>query len=234
MSTTSFHSQRPASHRGCLAGGQPHTASHIPLANIWGTGRASSPARPYYLPQNPQAPTRTGTTSAATAQPSSNTNASASQSLLSNQAPSRTSSPAVTQSPKISRAPFRSQRRDVRLLLAVCLASACFGVTAWFAQATFSSTVSSRTRDIFKDVFKIDSGDTLTVLVLLSGVLGLLMGLVLDGVLESIQWLLTCRDNGVPMSTVLAVSGTTGSVGTLGIMCRSGSSIGARMWAAVK
>ena len=129
---------------------------------------------------------------------------------------------------------LRSRRRDPLLLLAVVLASACFAVTAWFAQATFSSTTSSRTNNALKNVLGVDTGDTLTILALLSGVLGFMMNLMLNETLDVWQWSLICRDNGVSLSTILAISGTTSSLGTMGLLVSRDPSTGARVWAAAK
>jgi hypothetical protein len=130
--------------------------------------------------------------------------------------------------------PFQSHRRDANLLFMSILASVCFAVTAWFAKATFSGTALTRTRNFFQSTFRVDIGNTLTILTILSRLLTLVTGLVLDRILEVLHWSLICRDQGASISTVLAISGTTGWLGALGIMCRKGPELVARLWAAIK
>jgi hypothetical protein len=130
--------------------------------------------------------------------------------------------------------PVHSHRRDITLLFMVVLASVCFIVTAWFAQATFSSTTFTRTRDFFKSEFRVDIGDTLTILALLSRLLTVLTAYVLNNVLEVLQWSLTCRHHGLSISSALAISGSTGLLGTLGIIVGKGPEKVARIWATTK
>jgi hypothetical protein len=128
----------------------------------------------------------------------------------------------------------RSHRRDLSLPLAVAATTAIFGVTAWYARATFFNSGSSRTRDFFRDVFHIDIADTLTVLAVLSGVLAFLLGFVADHLLDVIQWALICRPDGVEALSILAISGTTGVLGTLGLLVDKITPSGARLWATGK
>lgn len=171
-------------------------------------------------------------------QPPSPPSASPAQSLLGKLSSSSASGTAPAPNTVPSRTPSLvpgcTERRSTSIVLQLCLTSICFGVTAWFAQATFSSAESSRTRDVLKDVFRVDIRDTLTVLAVLSGLLGLLAGVAIDTALESCQWWLTCRPGGVSMPTILATSATTGALGTLALILRHGPSYGARAWAAGK
>lgn len=127
-----------------------------------------------------------------------------------------------------------SERRSTWICIQLLFTCSVFAVTAWFAQATFSNEESSRTRDVLKDVFKVDIGDTLTILAVLSGLLGLLTGMSIDTAFETMQWYLTCRAGGVSMSTILAVSPTTGALGSIKLLYRRGPSAGARLWSAGK
>lgn len=147
-------------------------------------------------------------------------------------APSQSLSTPTSKS--ISAKSVTSQRRSPEIFFTVVLASATFGVTAWFAQATFTNQTSSRTRDVFKNAFGVDLGDTLTVLAVLSGVLSLLMRMLLENMLESIQWALTGRDSGVALTTILGLSPTTGAMGTIGILLCKHSDVRDRLFSAFK
>lgn len=127
-----------------------------------------------------------------------------------------------------------SERRSTSIVAQLLLSCAVFAVTAWFAQATFSDAESSRTRDALRAVFKVDIRDTLTVLAVLSGLLGLVSGVSIDTALETVQWWLTCRTPTVSMSTILAVSPTTGAFGAFKMLYGRGPTAGARSWAASK
>ena len=136
--------------------------------------------------------------------------------------------------PPITKAGGRSHRRDPWLPLAVLIASTTFAATAWFARATFSSTSSSSTRDFFKSVFGIDITDTLTVLAFLSGILAFLLGFVVDNLLDIVQWALICRSQGAELLSILAISSTTGALGTLGLLIDKPTPASARLWATGK
>jgi hypothetical protein len=127
-----------------------------------------------------------------------------------------------------------SHNRDFPALAALLLATALFAVTIWFAQATFSSKATEWTKRLFNHVFKTSIGDTLTILVILSGLMSLVVGYVTDNMLESIQWSLTSRSEGVDMLTILGLSPTTGAFGTAAILFGKQSKVKDRVWAASK
>jgi hypothetical protein len=113
---------------------------------------------------------------------------------------------------------WRSHRRRPITLLAVVFASALFSVTSWFAHATFSDSSITRTQNALEKLFKGHVGNTLTVLSILQGLLSIVMGFVLDAILESIQWSLTSRNKGSRILTALGLSPTTSIFGTIGIL----------------
>jgi len=129
---------------------------------------------------------------------------------------------------------YPSCRRDPVACLAVIAATATFIVTAWFANATFSGESSARTFRVLKDVLHIDVRNTLTVLSILQGVLSFLMGIVLDDVLELVQWSLMGRAQGLQTLSILGLSPTTGAAGTLGIVFSRMANKTNRIWAGSK
>jgi hypothetical protein len=224
--------------RGCQAGRQTSYSTAVPPRKAVGSGANTK------LPQQDnqsKSPDSTHTIQSSSLLLSQPTNAAKGSSAL--PIPDQPVSlpplaPSTTLTSKPSPGPQNvsvpSHRRNLTLLLLVILASVCFGVTAWFAQATFSSKTFTSARDFFKSQFQVDIGDTLTILAVLSRLLTLLTALILDSVLDVLQWALICRDQGVSMSSVLAISGTTGPLGTLGILIGKGPEPVARIWAAAK
>jgi hypothetical protein len=137
------------------------------------------------------------------------------------------SSPAIAATPKTqhnfstgtsSTADGYSHRRDPVFVIVAILASAIFSVIIWITRTTFSEEASKDTGQFFEKVFRMDAGDTITVLSVLSGALGAAMTTLLDMVFESVQWAFVGRSWGVSMSTALALSPTTGIIGTLQLM----------------
>ena len=127
-----------------------------------------------------------------------------------------------------------SHQRDVSSLLSVLLATALFVLTSWFARATFTAKTSARTSQVFKDVFHIDIGDTLTILAILSSVMTRVITIALDSVFESIQWSLISQSKGASILSILAVSPTTGVMGTAGILVGKTTDLMARYCAFAK
>ncbi len=122
-------------------------------------------------------------------------------------------------------------RYDPIAILTMTVATATFISTAWFANATFSNRSFAHSKAILKNVLHIDISDTLTVLAVLQGVLSFLMGILLDNVLEIIQWSLMGRDNGLPALSILGLNPATGAMGTAGILCSGMATKTDRFWA---
>ena len=127
-----------------------------------------------------------------------------------------------------------SHQRDVSKLLSILVATALFVLTTWFARATFTTKSSARTSQIFKHVFHIDIGDTLTILAILSSVMTRGITIALDSVFESIQWSLISQSKGASILSILAVSQTTGVMGTAGILVGKTTDLMARYCASAK
>jgi hypothetical protein len=127
-----------------------------------------------------------------------------------------------------------SRRRDLIPPLIVALATALFVAVAWFANATISDTSYTRTRNFIKTALHVDVGDTLTILSVLQGLLAFLMGMMLDSILELIQWSLMGRKQGLDLLSILALSPSTGVSGTLGILLCRTSGLQDRLWAFCK
>jgi hypothetical protein len=127
-----------------------------------------------------------------------------------------------------------SHRRDVTALLTVATATAVFIVTSWFANATFSEVTYSNARRALQHALHVDPGDTLTVLSTLQGTLTFLMSMVLDNTLELVQWSLIGRKIGLDALSILALSPSTGAVGSLGILFSATAKTRSRLWASLK
>lgn len=109
-------------------------------------------------------------------------------------------------------------------LTATLFTSAVFAVTAWFAKATF-------TTHALKTAFNIDVGGTLTVLRILQGVLSGCTTYVVLSAFQLLKWSLVAREGGVNGLTVLALSPTTSTYGTLAILFASKPRAMDRLWA---
>ena len=119
--------------------------------------------------------------------------------------------------------------------LFVLLTSAIFAVTTWFARgmssraakctvanayetATFSEQSTTRAEQTIQKTLRIDVGSTLTVLSILSGLLTASTTYVLCHALECVLWASTSSRSGLNCLSLLAISPTTGTSGTLGIL----------------
>jgi hypothetical protein len=233
-STSRYHTV----YSGAQTGGQTTYTNAIPLRKPVGSGGSTKLPRQHSRSNSSETFDITYSPNATLRPPTNATNVYSGSSISNPPVCSSSQTPSMLSPSKLASGPLDvpvySHRRDTTLLLMVVLASVCFIVTAWFAQATFSSTTFTRTRDFFKSEFRVDIGDTLTILALLSRLLTVLTAYVLNNILEVLQWSLTCRDHGLSISSALAISGSTGLLGTLEIIVGKSPEKVARIWATTK
>ncbi|KAI1967016.1 hypothetical protein LOZ58_000509 [Ophidiomyces ophidiicola] len=102
------------------------------------------------------------------------------------------------------------------LLLWCLLSTALFSITAWIAQAKFSTS------------------STLTWLRTSQGLLSTCSTIALAKVFELIQWALTGRNGGLYLLSLLGLSPTTGAWGATQIVFAKGARIFDRLWPALR
>jgi hypothetical protein len=107
------------------------------------------------------------------------------------------------------------------------LATASFGITAWFVRATFSD---ARLAAIQQTVH-LSLSNTLGILRTLQEATSVLTGLVLNQAFETIEWSLATGTGGVRALSFLSISPTTSLLGALGIAAGRRGAFTDRLWA---
>ena len=129
-------------------------------------------------------------------------------------------------------------------LLLTVLSSALFGITAWFTQATFSTTTanaagggsggSGSAKRMLGRLLKVQFGSSLAILRVLQGLLSTTTTMGLMKVFELIQWALTGRHQGLRCLSLLSLSPSTGLKGTLGIIFSRQARFADRLWGSMR
>jgi hypothetical protein len=114
-----------------------------------------------------------------------------------------------------------------QLFLWATLASVSFTLTAWFARATLSSAKLAST----ERRMHLSLSNTLGILRTLQEVTSVLTGVLLNHVLEIMEWGLASSKGGVPALTFLSLSPTTSLIGVLGVAFGRAARFFDRIWA---
>lgn len=111
----------------------------------------------------------------------------------------------------------RLNRTSTPILL--CFLAMCLLTTVIiYVQSTYSAEERSRRGRPLSDLLKTDVSRTLTVLRTSQGILSALVSLALENVFVLLQWGQIHPPDGIPYLNILALSPTTGALGTLGLV----------------
>lgn len=110
---------------------------------------------------------------------------------------------------------------------AICL----LATVILYVQATYEAEAKSGRGQPLSDLLKTDVSKTLTILRAAQGILSALISLALQNTFVILQWSQICPPNGIPYLNILALSPTTGALGTFGLIQSSAPRISAKMWA---
>lgn len=130
-----------------------------------------------------------------------------------------------------SRPKNKSCRKDTFWQLALWILSlGLFAVIVLFVQVCNYAQQDSREKKRLSGILTTDSSTTLSVLRTAQAVLSTATALGLDNALEFIQWTLMDSPNGLPFSSLLALSPATGQIGLLRLFFSQSGLITARLW----
>lgn len=122
-------------------------------------------------------------------------------------------------------------RRTWLQFLSNILALCSFAVVIIFVVSTYvAEKVSIENRQL-NGLMKIDSSSTLTVLRASQGLLSALMTVALNEVFVLLEWDKICQPGGLPFTSLLSVSPTTGVAGILALVQSSAVATTAKLWA---
>lgn len=111
--------------------------------------------------------------------------------------------------------------------LAICL----LATVTTYVQATYAAEERSRRGRPLNGLLKTDVSRTLTILRASQGILSALVSLALGNVFLLLQWGQMHPPDGISYLNVLALSPTTGALGTLGLIRSPAPRISAKIWA---
>lgn len=133
-----------------------------------------------------------------------------------------------TQQPRARFSRFKQTSTPIlSFLLAICL----LATVITYVQATYTAEERSNQGRPLSDLLKTDVSRTLTILRASQGILSALVSLALENIFFLLQWGQLRRPNGASYLNVLALSPTTGALGTLGLIKSSAPRISAKLWA---
>lgn len=127
----------------------------------------------------------------------------------------------------------RLKRTSIPILL--CFASIGLLVTVIiYVQSTYAAESSSSRGLPLSDLLKTDVSKTLTVLRTSQGILSALTSLALENIFFLLQWSQIHPPNGLSYLRILALSPTTGSLGTLNLLKSSAPNLPTKFWALLR
>jgi hypothetical protein len=100
-------------------------------------------------------------------------------------------------------------------LVAVVLSTFLFALTAWFAASTFSGKPERQANRLFQSHFAMSFGSTVVILRVIQGLTSTLTAIAVSQAYESMQWMLTCREEGIQLLSFLSLSPSTGIWGVV-------------------
>lgn len=112
-------------------------------------------------------------------------------------------------------------------VLVICL----LATVITYVQATYSAEKRSSRGQPLSHLLKTDVSRTLTILRTSQGILSALVSLALGNVFLLLQWNQMHPPDGISYLNVLALSPTTGALGTLGLIRSSAPRLSAKIWA---
>lgn len=128
---------------------------------------------------------------------------------------------------------LRLKRTSIPILL--CFVS--FGLLATviiYVQSTYTAESNSRRGLALSDLLKTDVSKTLTVLRTSQGILSALTSLALENIFFLLQWSQIHPPEGLSYLRILALSPTTGGLGTLRLLQSSAPNLATKLWALLR
>lgn len=133
----------------------------------------------------------------------------------------------------LKRSLVRLKRTSVPILL--CLVSiGLLATVIIYVQSTYAAESSSSRGLPLSDLLKTDVSKTLTVLRTSQGILSALTSLALENIFFLLQWSQIHPPNGLPYLRILALSPTTGGLGTLNLLRSSAPNLPTKFWALLR
>lgn len=127
----------------------------------------------------------------------------------------------------------RLKRTSIPILL--CLASiGLLATVIIYVQSTYAAESSSSRGLPLSDLLKTDVSKTLTVLRTSQGILSALTSLALENIFFLLQWSQIHPPNGLSYLRILALSPTTGGLGTLNLLKSSAPNLPTKLWALLR
>ncbi|PMD53218.1 uncharacterized protein K444DRAFT_703764, partial [Hyaloscypha bicolor E] len=117
------------------------------------------------------------------------------------------------------------------LLFLAVLTTGIFGLTAWYANAAFSSQLTNNATNTLHAIFNIEVGSVIAVLRILQGLLATLTTVALSNAFGPIQWALISDGKSIKCPQLLGISPATGAMGVLGLLVDTQSRAVERSWA---
>lgn len=117
------------------------------------------------------------------------------------------------------------------LIFLAVLTTGIFGLTAWYANAAFSSQLTNNATKTLHTIFNIEVGSAIAVLRILQGLLATLTAVALSNAFGLVQWALTSDGKSIKCLQLLGISPATGVMGVLGLLVDTQSRAVERSWA---
>lgn len=112
-------------------------------------------------------------------------------------------------------------------VLAICL----LATVITYVQSTYAAEERSSQGRPLSNLLRTDVSRTLTILRASQGILSALLSMAVDNIFVLLQWSQIHQPDGISYLNILALSPTTGALGTLGLIKSSGPRISAKLWA---
>lgn len=116
-------------------------------------------------------------------------------------------------------------------MLLFFLATCLLATVILYVEATYAAEERSNLGRPLSDLLKTDVSWTLTILRTSQGILSGLVSLALQNVFVLLQWSKMYPPDGTSYLNILALSPTTGALGTLGLIKSSAPKVSAKSWA---
>lgn len=133
-----------------------------------------------------------------------------------------------------ARSSLQKLRRTATPILLCALAMCLLATVITYVQATYAAEERSSQGYPLTNLLKTDFSRTLTILRTSQGILSALMTLALENVFALLQWSNVYRPSGIPYLNILALSPTTGALGTLGLVRSPAPRVSAKLWAVLR
>lgn len=139
----------------------------------------------------------------------------------------------ASQGHDLKRSLVRLKRTSIPILL--CLASiGLLATVIIYVHSTYAAESSSSRGLPLSDLLKTDVSKTLTVLRTSQGILSALTSLALENIFFLLQWSQIHPPNGLSYLRILALSPTTGGIGTLNLLKSSAPNLPTKCWALLR